>query len=218
MEASELDLLAQAMDHLFPQTEHDCHNGWCDVDERCTDDVANCDACRARAAYKALNAIATPLPTPVHEYRLTNPPERIYVERWTKENERHRGMNHGFTLLEHLMKPRDQKQVPIVSHRDALVAVSVVQWFGTSCGMGFIHECERQIREERLERHAWGDECLAYEPEAEHQTEIGRIAHQIADVTIPSTKTEANKRLATLIIRGFKWLTRVDPDAEACNH
>lgn len=89
----------------------------------------------------------------------TGTPERIYYERWLKENKQVPGLNGGYGLLEHLLSTKPGI-VAMVSDRDSVVAASVVQWLGTNCGRGFIYECEREIsaaRElERIFRTDWG--------------------------------------------------------------
>lgn len=110
---------------------------------------------RARAAIKALEKVIDPVPATLHPARLTNPAERIYFERFAKQCKREPWLNSGYGLLEWILCPQGQDHpTERPTQRDAEVAGSVIQWLGTSCGHGFVEECERQIREERAEHSA----------------------------------------------------------------
>lgn len=82
--------------------------------------------------------IAAPFPNghaPAHfmERLKWNPYEAIWLHFWQAENNPGPGLNGGIGVLEHLLKrePTDQ---------DKAVAAAIMQWFGTSCGNGFIVE------------------------------------------------------------------------------
>ena len=126
------DQLAVVETFLFDLSQRDC----------CADggDDCQCESCGARAVLKALE----PKHEGQHLDRLRyNPAELVFHEEWKKENERHRGINSGFTTLEHILRP-DGKMVPRVSDRDAQVAADVIQWLGTNCGLGFLSRCEQK--------------------------------------------------------------------------
>lgn len=85
-----------------------------------------------------------------------NVAEKVYYEKWCKQNKRYPAVNSGYTILEHILSGEDGR-VRSVSARDKYVASSVIQWLGTNCGMAFITEAERDIKEQqkvqsRLER------------------------------------------------------------------
>lgn len=95
-------------------------------------------------------------PNPPHnslqQARLNRMPEKVYADYWKKKNERCGGVNHGFTFLEWILAPNGDWPEE-VSERDAAVAASIIQWLGTNCGLGFMSECEREIkRVEQLNR------------------------------------------------------------------
>lgn len=92
----------------------------------------------------------------LHRHRLRNLPERIYFDYWAQECERCPGLNGGYGLLEHILTPEDEEVWrTTLSQRDVLVATSTIQWLGTNCGLSFVHECERRIREEKAVREAF---------------------------------------------------------------
>lgn len=82
--------------------------------------------------------------------RLNRMPERIYAEVWKKYNKRRPGVNEGLTYLEWILCPSDKRYPLAVSDRDAEVAACIIQWLGTSCGLGFMTECEARIKKEEL--------------------------------------------------------------------
>ncbi len=73
-------------------------------------------------------------------------PERIYLARWKKKARQR--LSNGWSLLEHILAPDGEHPVPI-SRRDAVVAATLVQWFGTNVGLGFIWDCEQAIDKAR---------------------------------------------------------------------
>lgn len=79
----------------------------------------------------------------LRKFDRTNP-ERIYAAEWKKRNRER--LSRGWTLLEAILCPDGTENYPPpVSRRDATVAASVVQWFGTNVGGGFVRACERAI-------------------------------------------------------------------------
>jgi len=85
-----------------------------------------------------------------------NAPERIFLEMWQEECERKPGINGGRGILEILLTPEKYDNgytSTRISQRDAKVAASVIQWLGTSCGMGFLIETEKKIQREEAKYH-----------------------------------------------------------------
>lgn len=72
--------------------------------------------------------------------------EAVYASEWEKENKRESWKNNGKGKLELLLDGE-------VSKRDALVAATVIQWLGTNIGMSFVHECERKIRDLKIDKN-----------------------------------------------------------------
>lgn len=141
----------------------------CDWDEDCekpdcTEDNPLCRPMEYRHARKRLLAIVQPIHRSLSPDRLGNAAEDIFLRRWQEENQRERGLNSGYGLLELLLTPSRLRSggpqyvgqppyyVAPVSQRDAEVAASVVQWLGTSCGLSFMRAAEREIDEARVER------------------------------------------------------------------
>lgn len=135
----------------------------CDDDE-CTEENPKCQDMEMRVALKNLESVLNPDYRSLNPDRLGNPAEDVFVRRWQKENERVSSVNHGYASLELILTPTRIRResprgwhdspyyVPPVSQRDAEVATTVIQWLGTSCGLSFMLECEREIKEAKAER------------------------------------------------------------------
>ncbi len=85
------------------------------------------------------------------DYRINR--EKVFQEWWKKENQRRQGLNMGVGLLEGILNPDmgHERVILPISQRDASVAATVVQWFGTSCGQGFLHEVKQAFDESQEE-------------------------------------------------------------------
>lgn len=145
--------------------EHDWEES-CEKPE-CT--VANplCTFMEYESAKTRLFAILNPIHRSLNPDRLGNAAEEIFLRKWQKENERQRGLNNGYGLLELLLTPTRIRSelpkwlpnssgpyyVPPISQRDAEVAATVIQWLGTNCGLCFVRECEKEIEQARAERN-----------------------------------------------------------------
>ncbi len=130
---------------------------WCEHEGCCIENPI-CHEMHGKAALKAIDDFMEPEHVSYHPSRLTNDAERIYAERWQKENERHFAINGGFTLLEWILTPPgergNQNVAPSpVTQRDAHVAASVAQWLGTTCGQCFINAAEKGISDARAFRN-----------------------------------------------------------------
>lgn len=150
----------------------------CDVDHYCEDPTCTVQnpQCRDRHAEAALDEIRRLLEPPhisLQPKRRTNDAERIYADRWVKENERRAAINSGFTALEHILLPDGQRVPDRVSQRDAVVAASVIQWLGTNCGHCFVMQCEKEIEEARVRHSRWkGIEHRRDYPEVHDQNSV----------------------------------------------
>ncbi len=82
-----------------------------------------------------------------------NPAEKVYAERWEKENIRVPGLNGGRGYLELLLNECPYtdhglyRPVSEITQRDAYVAATVIQWLGTNIGRCLIEECKRKAKE-----------------------------------------------------------------------
>lgn len=76
--------------------------------------------------------------------------ERVYLRHWMKENRGRPSVNGGFGTLELILSNNPNSGPAGITQRDATVAATVITWLGTSCGRGFVHECERKIRSMNL--------------------------------------------------------------------
>jgi len=153
MTAAEFDALLDIESCLSYATDID---HFCDEND-CGPESPKCRDMHAIAALKRLRSVLEPSHEGLHPKQLGSDAERIYAERWKKENERHNWINDGFTLIEHILCPEDQRLPDRVSIRDAQVAAAVVQWLGTACGNCFVRQCENQIESARVERRAWSE-------------------------------------------------------------
>lgn len=142
MTGEEQEKLAHAFDELYELAERDC---WGDP-EMGQEHRCSCEPCIARRARDKIREAIDPAHVSLQERRLLSPPERVFLEKWREDNVRHQAINSGFSTLEWILCPDGEKRPGLVSHRDAQVAASVIQWLGTNCGQGFIWECERRIR------------------------------------------------------------------------
>jgi hypothetical protein len=209
------DLMSRAHDALIHIADRDgCY--CCDREEEvvCSIDNPQCDVAHARAAMRYLDQVLTPPMLTLQPNRLTHPPERIYFQHWAKENERRSWLNSGFTLLEHILTPSGQKRPECVSHRDAIVATSVIQWLGTSCGRGFMEHCEREIERERADRGeiqhvAWQSTVNAHHGSGRTSriAALDSCAQSLAGRYWPATKpdfTSAETMLAEALHRAYE--------------
>lgn len=82
--------------------------------------------------------------------------EAFFAAAWMRENKRSPGINRGFTALEWILCPDGRPYPGPVSRRDAAVAASVVQWFGTNCGSAFLDSVQKEIAKAREQVRAVG--------------------------------------------------------------
>lgn len=82
--------------------------------------------------------------------------EKVFVDKWKKENARISGINGGYGALELLLNKNKthkyfflEREVTDISQRDVEVATTVIQWLGTNCGKCFLHECEQEIAHQK---------------------------------------------------------------------
>lgn len=185
LEREDVTSLIEAHDWIAGLANRDCDCE--DMDGTQLDNP--CDVCQARRAIDALNRVIDPTPRTLHPQRLKNDAERIYFELWCKDNERSRGTNGGFTLIEHLLHPEHIRANPItkrdepaaVTQHDMTVATTVIQWLGTNGGRCFIDRAEKEIEKRRAERAAWGTDGLSQVPETwKNSDQLKGIAESIA--------------------------------------
>lgn len=186
-EPEDVSALIEAHDWLSGLANQDCS---CYLNDGGS--ISNpCDVCQARRARDALNQVIDPKPLTLHPNRLKTASERIYYELWCKENERHRAINSGYTLIEHLLHPEcdfernsfgGYKRPPQpVSQHDMTIATTVIQWLGTSCGRGFIEQAEREIEKRRAERSKFFTDGLGDLPAAWSERNSKGEVFQVAD-------------------------------------
>lgn len=85
----------------------------------------------------------------IREYRCKdNPREQSFRDQWLKENEPHSGINSGYGILQDLFIETANpvsalsggKILEVITDRDRMIVATVIQWLGSNCGMGFLHE------------------------------------------------------------------------------
>lgn len=138
------DKLAYAAD-----VDHYCE------DPKCTAENPQCRERHVDAALRDIRKLLDPPHISLQPKRQSNDAERIYAERWRKENRREPAINHGFTALEWILCPDGQRVPERATLRDAVVAASVIQWLGTSCGHGFVLQAEKEIEAARARHSKW---------------------------------------------------------------
>ena len=178
---------------------------YCD-DEDCTDEEPLCNGrIYATAMQDFQDAIDPDFSKTLHPSRLVNPPERLYLETWLKENERRGHVNQGFRALEWilgdvgdngLIKPRR------ITQHEATIIATFVQWLGTSIGLSFLHAAERAVKDERVSRSKFHTETwnCDFEPAGNPWRDVPMaIAKRfVADSTAAHT-------LAIEIRRAMEW-------------
>ncbi len=160
-------LLAYAAD-----VDHYCE------DPKCTVETPQCRDRHVETALRELRRLLDPPHVSLQPKRLTNDAERIYAERWRQENQREPAINHGFTLLEWILCPQGQRVPERATLRDAVVAASVIQWLGTSCGHCLVLEAEKRIETARARHSKWEQVKRLHEIGAP-TTEIAEEAEQL---------------------------------------
>lgn len=143
---------------------------------------SKCETCIARDAMAEVRKIAYPVIRSLHEGRLSYA-EGVFFEKWVDENTKKRGLNGGNGVLELILSDNANDHVARVSQRDMDVATTVVQWFGTNCGRGFLDECEREIKRrdaQRSDLFNWAHNKRSFAANQE-QTEVQQMATDIAN-------------------------------------
>ena len=176
-EPEDIDRLREAFNWAAGLANRDCDCDWSDKSQ-----CDPCDVCQARKVIELLDKVLDPKIEGLHPSRMANPPERIYIELFREKCKRVTGLNHGYGLLELLLRPEGVERPPHIMQRDAHVAATVIQWLGTNGGMSFMHEAEKQIRAEEATRREFGLDGYAGTPASwQEQNEQGE-RWQIADV------------------------------------
>ena len=72
--------------------------------------------------------------------------EKVFINRWQKENKKRPGNNYGRGILQDLFTDRKGVMaVPIfllkIKPIHRFIAATVIQWLGTNCGFSFLIEC-----------------------------------------------------------------------------
>ncbi len=211
MSRFQFEQLTIAMRRLRYISERDCD--CCYGDHHPTDDETSCDTCQAKLAMQAMQRALRPQLEGLHPARMTNYPERIYVERWRVENELARSGD-SIGLLRLLLQPEGKGEWFQITTRDAAVATTIIQWLGTPVGRCFVSTCERQIEEERkLQRDVIGFAGMPAHPQVysiPEDEERRLVARQIATTYISIDKhPEAAKSLEKAILSA--WLSLATP-------
>lgn len=76
--------------------------------------------------------------------------EKVFADKWKEECKRLTYRNGGCGKLDLIVQDSDS---PLVTQRDANVAASVIQWLGSNVGRAFISECEREIKNLKIDKN-----------------------------------------------------------------
>lgn len=200
-EGEDVARLIEAHDWMAGLANRDCD---CDMSGDGSQLDNPCDVCQARRAMDSLAKVIDPTPITLHPNRLKNIAELVYYELWEKENERRRGLNSGFTLIEHLLMPEGQKKPDPVSQHDMAVATTVIQWLGTNCGRGFVDAAEKEIKKRNAIRSEFGTHGMGHGPEAyramSQDSLEDRVAESIASQFISKDKHDSAYRALRMAI------------------
>lgn len=126
----------------------------CEETGLCSIDHPICHAMRIRAAKAKLNDTFNAVVTTRTPDRLHHMAERIYFEAAQSLGE---SRLHGDSMLSTILEDA-------VTHRDAQVIGTFIQWLGTNCGLSFIRSCEDKITTEKAFRHAWDQHRQGWNP------------------------------------------------------
>lgn len=162
-------ILFEALKKIEAILAHSTDRDHCCEQDDCTIETPKCDDMNNRAAFRMLERLLDPPHTGLHPRRLRGEradAERIYVQTWQRWNGRGgAGVgSFGSTLLEILLQPETEtigttaftRPVPDrVSFRDAEVAATIIQWFGTNVGKAFLDTCESEIKKASAQRSTW---------------------------------------------------------------
>lgn len=81
----------------------------------------------------------------------TNPREKAFFEQWLKENEPCGGINSGNGILQDLFindnhgSSRSVEWIEEITNHERYIVATVIQWLGSNCGMGFLHEALKRV-------------------------------------------------------------------------
>lgn len=222
--------LAEACFAIQPDLKHkieDVYNILWGVDSDCYGSSykeegkpCDCTACCIKEAKRKLLAIWLPTVRSLHPNRL-NYAELIYYEAWVKENTRERGLNHGYGLLELILRTPEQVKEDakrfgnsicggvtpgFVSQRDMDVATAVVQWFGTNCGRCFIENCEKEAKKRQAERREFEHvtHMRAHWQEHDQKPTYRKIGESIARAFFPGDEKMISD-LGSQIVRAMEY-------------
>lgn len=78
-----------------------------------------------------------------------NPREKAFYEEWLEENKPLPYVNNGQGILQDLFIENNgmfsKKYVTQINKRDRMIVATVIQWLGSNCGMGFLHQALRRF-------------------------------------------------------------------------
>lgn len=81
----------------------------------------------------------------IHEI---NNREKHFSDLWIKENKKQSWLNFGQGTLQDLFFDYDKNGTEVakvlINNRDRYIAATLIQWLGTNCGFGFLHEAMRK--------------------------------------------------------------------------
>lgn len=102
---------------------------------------------------------------PIEGHPKWNVWEQAFAAVWIKQNEPNRGTNFGHGLLQDLMIGThkyefhydDEKFDPWLTDRERKICATLIQWLGTNCGRGFLHEVQREAKRRYPEMTGYND-------------------------------------------------------------
>lgn len=214
--AGNLELLEEVADVMDDELDD-----YCTCDEKTPASLGHkCRACRNRDLIARLRRITEPEHRTINPDRLGSVSEAVYFRRWVMQQAGQAGVNGGRGLLENILSPTRIERpgswigspppyVPPVSQRDAEVAATLIQWLGTSCGRGFVWECEREIASATEERrqfervHSVRARARWAGQKDDVLPAILNLAENVANTILPPDKPQY-RPLVDLIVAGFE--------------
>lgn len=178
LDAEQRRKMEQARDLMFWASSLSPDDGCYCEDSNCTPANPQCGTRAEAVARELLREALEPRLIGRHPGRMTGA-ERIFVEVLREQNRRSQGINHGYTLLEHVLNPDLTLSPPRVSQHDAEIATTIVQFLGTNGGRCLIHDAERRIKAEDAEYRSFAHEARNLEVD-EETDQMARTARMIS--------------------------------------
>lgn len=73
--------------------------------------------------------------------------EKAYHDAWAEENAEEQNRRDMLGFLQQFMCGKSEFQDKYLTNRERRIVATAIQWLGSSCGRGFLHEANRKLEE-----------------------------------------------------------------------